>query len=618
MLTAAVFAASAVLSRLADAPRPIWPGFGVNTQFSATAKGELDLVAKGGFQYTRTVVSWDETERQAGSYDFSRYDSLLKELKARRIRPIFCLSGGNIAFQVGAPTMPDARAAFARWAGEAANHFKGEEVVWELWDAPNTDRSWKPSPSASDYSMLAVEAAKAMRLLDSGCRILAPGTASVDSQFLSSALSTELLGLVDGVSIHADRAGGPESIVADVRQVRDLIKQRAPDGRKELPIVCTGWGYSTARGKNSEGRQAMYVSRMWLLNSALGVPVTIYDSWQDNGANPDEPGDRLGLVRENLDLKPSYIAAKEVLERFRGCTNFRWLPQKDPLDWVIVGAGNNRLVQARWYQKEAGVKYTELSLRDKKFKTLYATLMGGDEPVVLPSVQAPPKTVLSKPMATSLAGMEFAFAPPLDEDGWCVLVEKSAATSAKLEFKYQRPSGANVTCYAKIESARTVEPLALSEPKVSISVGMNGTVGGSFTAAKAEISAGDWSFAKEGRLSGELVASQGGLLLTYDGAGKALVSAKGRQRIPDGAKAMVVWVRPDGTGNRLKSEYRNEKGETVSVELFSMEGATDRSGWRVVKIPLNGNATEWVALLTVEAERERGGAIEIGPAAYMF
>ena len=619
MVTAVVLAASAVAPFLIEAPRPIWAGFGVNVGVASPQRGEMDLLQKGGFQYVRATVPWDQTEKQPGVYDFARFDMLLRELKSKRIRPIFCLTGGNDAFQVGAPTMPEAKAAFTRWAAEAANHFKGEEIIWELWDEPNSDRSWKPTTSATDYASLALEAAKAMRFMDSGCRIIAPGTVAVDHQYLGSALNQELLSVIDGVSIHPNRSGGPESIVEDVQQVRDLIQRRAPEGRKNLPVLCTGWGYSTARGKNSEGRQAMYVTRMWLLNSALGVPVTIYDSWQDTGPDPDNPKDRLGLVRENLDLKPSFIAAKEVLAKFRGCSSFRWVPQKDPLDWVILGAGNGKLIQARWYQKEAGLKYSDMSLKQKKNKALYASLMGASTVAVASSRKVVIPTPTAKPVApVALTGLEFAFAPPLDDDGWCVLVEKSAPTPAKLEFRYLRSTGSSVICYARVESARSVEPLAISEPKTSISVGMNGQVGSTYRVEATNLSKSDWAFKSEGAASGEVSEGQRGLVLSYAGAGRAMIVPNSRQPIPEGAKALVVWVRPDGIGNRLTSEVRNLTGETISIELGKTENVADRSGWRVVKIPLNGTSSEWVTFLSVEAESGRGGAIEIGPAAYMF
>lgn len=616
MLSAAVVAASAAVMVFADAPRPVWPGTGVNIQFTSAPKGELELLTKGGFKYTRSLVAWQDTEPAPGKYDFSKFEGLLRDLKSKGVRPIFCLSGSNSAYQLGAPTMPEARAAFARWAGQAAMQFKGEEIVWEIWNEPNTEQSWKPSPSPAEYTALAVETAKAMRTSDTTCRIIAPAGAGVDAQFLNSSLTEELLGLIDGVSIHPNRTGGPESLANEIQPIRDMIKSRAPAGRKELPILCTSWGYSTARGKNTEGRQAMYATRMWLLNSALGIQVTVYDSWQDNGPDPDNPAHRLGLVRENLDLKPSFIAVKEVQEKFRGCTKFRWLPQKDPLDWVIVGAGNGKLVQARWYQKEAGVKFSTLSTKEKHFKTLYAILTDGQavavpRPVV--TLAAP-----SQPVTKSLDGMEFAFAPPIDEDGWCVLIQKATSETAKLEFKYLRSSGASVTCYAKIDGARIVEPLATSETSPTISVGVNGVVGATFKLQPVRFETDQWTIQKEGKLTGELLAGRTGILVNYEGSGKAMVTPLARSAIPEGAKALVVWVRPDGLNNRLLSEFRDSTGEVVSVDLGSMEGPTDRNGWRVVKIPLGGKATEWVSLLGVESERERSGSIEIGPAAYMF
>lgn len=343
--------------------------------------------------------------------------------------------------------------------------------------------------------------------------------------------------------------------------------------------------------------------------------MTVFDSWQDNGTNPDSPADRLGLVRENFDLKPSFIAAKEVQEKFQGCTKFRLLPQKDPLDWVIVGAGNGKLVQARWYQKEAGVKFSVLSLKEKRFKSLYASLMSEAETTPVKKVVAPivnpPKTI-----ARSMDGIDVAFAPPLDDDGWCVLVQKSTPGAAKLEFKYQRSSGANVTCYAKIEGNRAVEPLATSDESPTFSVGMNGVTSGTFRVQKTKVDADRWKVTGDERVKTELSTTQFGALVSHDGPGNIRVTPSSKMAIPEGAKSLVVWVRLDGSAKRLKSEFKDTSGQVSSADLGSMEGAADRNGWRVIKIPLGSNASEWTSLLVVEAER--GGSIEIGPAAYMF
>jgi hypothetical protein len=610
MLTAAVFAASAVVTSLSGAPRPLWPGFGVRVNFETPSKPELDLLAKGRIQYVRSELAWDLIEKQDGVYDFSSVDGLLAKLKTKAIRPIFHLSAQKKFLAVAAKPSSDAGAAYIRWAGEVANHFKGEEVIFEIDAQPGAIAA-----SATDSNLLA-ESAKAMRFMDAQTRLVVSGVVGADTAFWSRTLTEEVIALVDGVAYSPARTGGPENTVSEVTQIKEFIRRRAPEGRKSLPVICDAWGCSTAKGLNTEGRQAMYVSRLWLLNSALGVPITIYDSWQDNGPNAERPSDRLGLVRENLDIKPAFIAAKEAQEKFKGCTSFTRLRQSDPLSWVIVGAGNGRMVQAKWHQREAGITFKQMPLKDKWHKDLYARLnsSGGEER----TVGAAPNALAPKLVTPALEGFDFAFAPPLDDDGWCVVIDKATPNPAKLEFKYVRSSGVSVTCYAKVSNPRSVEALAMSEPKATISIGTTGAVAGSFRVESVSIEPEKWELKKEGNLTGELTLGQRGLLLNYGGAGKAAISPLQQLAIPEGAKALVVWIKQDGSGNKFRSEYRDAAGEVVSVELGAFEGAPDRDGWRAIKIPLNGNAAEWVSLLLVEAEKERGGAIEIGPAAYMF
>ena len=51
---------------------------------------------------------------------------------------MFILDYGNRLYDHGqAPRSDSARAAFARFAAAAARHFRGQGVIWEIWNEPN-------------------------------------------------------------------------------------------------------------------------------------------------------------------------------------------------------------------------------------------------------------------------------------------------------------------------------------------------------------------------------------------------------------------------------------------------------------------------------------------------
>lgn len=628
---ASIAMAGALWLQAASAPKPIWPGYGVNIHFTAPALGEMELLGKAGFQYVRMDFVWSATETAPGVYDFSAYDGLLAQCKARGIRPLFILDYGNDLYQAGSPSTPAARDAFAKWAKSAVEHFRGQEILWEIWNEPNLGQFWKPEPSARDYTALAVATAKGMREADPDCRIIAPGVSGVDMKFLSDALTPELLGLIDGVSLHPYREGGPESVWEDIGQVRGLIREVAPEGRKDLPIICSEWGYSTAKGAVSEGRQAMYLSRMWLINRAAGVPVSIFYDWKDDGPNPEDREHRFGVVRENFDLKPAFIAAKELIAKFNGCTSFRRVPQGDPLRWVIVGAGNGKLVQAKWYQKDAGISFSNLPLSVKANKSLYASLTSG----AAKATELPP---------VSFSALNIAFAPPIDDGGWCAVVDKMVAQPVKMEFRYRRSSnGANVTCYSTVEKSRFLEALATSDDSTTLTAGMAGKTDRPRKVEVVKFDPAGWSSVtyveNVASKAVEVTTAEKGFTFGYQfgkGWQYACLAPVGSVAIPTGATKLNVWIKPDGSGNALRARFRDESGQTFQVDLGVLDSATDRAGWRLVSISLSGEKAnfwggdgsgkpkgklEWEALLLVDSinrENPRSGNIEVGPAAYEY
>ncbi|HEX8897516.1 MAG TPA: hypothetical protein VF751_02365, partial [Chthoniobacterales bacterium] len=135
---------------------------GVNVHFIDPRPGEIKMIADAGFGWVRTDFKWELTERERGTYDFSSYDRLLKQLAQFKIRALFILDYGNPLYSdQKSVRSPEARAAFTRWAVAAAKHFAGRGVIWELFNEPNNAIFWPPAPDAAEYSALAREVGSA-------------------------------------------------------------------------------------------------------------------------------------------------------------------------------------------------------------------------------------------------------------------------------------------------------------------------------------------------------------------------------------------------------------------------------------------------------------------------
>ncbi len=285
-------------------PRPGVPeSLGVNIHFTTPAPGEMKQLAAEGFKWIRMDFSWQGTEQVKGKYDFSAYRTLMRALRKYSIRPIFILDYGNNLYQNGAPTTPTAIAAFSRWASSAVAAFRGEGVLWEMWNEPNGG-FWPPQANVQQYANLALAASKAIRHTSPHEWLIGPGMSGMDFNFLRVCCERGLLKYWDAVSFHPYRLSPPETAERDFARVRALIAEYAPKGR-HIPILSSEWGYSVAYSGLNIRRQARFAARELLSNMAAGLRLSIWYDWHDDGTDPNNAEHNFGTVTN--DFSPRLI-----------------------------------------------------------------------------------------------------------------------------------------------------------------------------------------------------------------------------------------------------------------------------------------------------------------------
>ena len=341
-------------------------GVGVNIHFTGGHERDLDLIAAAGFRFVRMDFSWSGTERSAGEYHWEAYDELTDNLEKRGLRALYILDYSNALYEdklvsrdpisgrevtgIAAPRKPDSVAAFARWAGAAAAHYRGRGILWEIWNEPNIG-FWKPEPNVADYTALALATCRAIRKADPQALILAPASSGFPWAFFESLFQSGLLQHLDAVSVHPYRgySQGPETAAEDYRRLRALIEREAPPDKQTLPIISGEWGYATHSKGVSLETQAAFVARQQLANLYHGVPLSIWYDWKNDGTDGEYHEHNFGTVTHDLQPKPSYRAVQTLTQQFRGCRIARRLTTDDPAAWVLLGVdadGNQKL--AAW------------------------------------------------------------------------------------------------------------------------------------------------------------------------------------------------------------------------------------------------------------------------------
>lgn len=318
-------------------------GLGVNIHFTGAPARDLDMIQAAGFKFVRMDFIWEVVEKQKGIYDFRPYDELTDALANRGIRALYILDYSNRLYETEQSVRTEeGRQAFARFAAAAARRHRGRGVLWELWNEPNIS-FWKPQPSADDYMALAKVVFPAVRRADPEAICVAPATSGIPMDFLESCFRQGLLKLVDAITVHPYRNKPPETAAADIAALRALMARYD----RVLPVLSGEWGYSSVWKGFDAHRQGQYLPRQFLTNLSLGIPLSIWYDWHDDGPDPRESEHHFGTVTLEYTPKPAYRAMKRLVHWLRGMRFVKRL-KSAPEDYLFLFADDNRRVVAAW------------------------------------------------------------------------------------------------------------------------------------------------------------------------------------------------------------------------------------------------------------------------------
>jgi polysaccharide biosynthesis protein PslG len=300
-------------------------------------RGRLDLVSALGATVVRIDLNWPWVEPNASSYDWSLYDQYVAELAKRRLRPLFILNRPNSPYGkrydalidgkpergIGPPLAAQDIAAFGRFAAAAAERYRHLDPIWEIWNEPDQDGSWPPTPSPTDYVALARETCLAVKQRVPDAVVVGPAAAQMPTVWrpkkpLFDALlaDTKLLACLDAISLHTHRfRQKPETVSRDYAVLREAYLSRWPDALPQKPIIDTEWGDSVYASGLTEDTQARWVARMYLVNLMEQVRLTNWYCLVDVGGDDAEMEHRFGLVRADGTRRPAYQAYKVLAQQ---------------------------------------------------------------------------------------------------------------------------------------------------------------------------------------------------------------------------------------------------------------------------------------------------------------
>ena len=339
-----------------------------------------------GVKWSREEMSWANLEpNQKGSYNWSAFDPWINELVNRGISVVGTIQT-TPSWASGVPksgpdwywNVPRNPQDFVDFAGAAAAHYAGKIDVWEIWNEPDVDITFKcdgcnrpviyAQMLAGSYAAIQKAIPKATVLIG-GLSIHDTnngGMAFLDAVVAASGgkLNFDVLSIHPYMPDRPPESTDPKTVVQNFQYRLDMSYKWLQDhGASNKEIWITEHGYSTCNPCGtlgvSEEEQSRRLVRLHVI--AMASPnVTQFDYFQLKDKFNSPPGDLWGnmaIMRNDLSYKPALIAYRVMTRNLEGATflnqgplmravSNRWQPQWDRYHYRFSKGGS--IVQVLW------------------------------------------------------------------------------------------------------------------------------------------------------------------------------------------------------------------------------------------------------------------------------
>ncbi len=332
-------------------------GWGVQLKLHSNSSKNFKKIKGLGLKWVRHGFHWESIEKEKGIYDFNVYDRIVEDAHDKGLKMVGCIAFSNKKVYGTHAKDEPGRSAYARFAAALAARYKDYDIVWEIWNEPNTMTFWgkhggkgNSESYAEEYINLVKSTVPAMKSANPDCIILGGSVSNMWTEsykwmnfiFQKGVLKTG----IDVWSVHPYGVKSPEDYIAAYDSTRKMMINA---GGPVLPLMNTerGFplgkleGYAGGDERLSHEYQAWHIVRQYLIDQYLDAKGTIWYEWI---GKDKEVG--FSLYREGK-LLPIYIATKVLIEQLNGYSFEKRIDTNNPLDFVLQyknSSGNLKLV----------------------------------------------------------------------------------------------------------------------------------------------------------------------------------------------------------------------------------------------------------------------------------
>jgi hypothetical protein len=313
---------------------------------------QLDDMKSLGITWIRVDISWDEIQPSGPqAYSWANTDAIIQAANARKISvlpvlaytPQWARSPGCGGAEKCAPANPQD---FARFASQAVTRYSPQGVhAWEVWNEPNIEKFWQPTPNAASYTKLLLASYASIKRADPTAVVVSGGLSPAEDAgpniaprtYLNAMYKAGAKGAFDVFGMHPYSYPAPAStqyswsawsqMFENSPSVRSIMDANGDTAKAiwvtEYGAPTNGPGFGASITTYRVNQDAGHVDedlQSYILQSAVTSLVQrdwsgvfFWYSYQDLGTDPDDNENFFGIIRADGTLKKSYSVLKQIL-----------------------------------------------------------------------------------------------------------------------------------------------------------------------------------------------------------------------------------------------------------------------------------------------------------------
>lgn len=276
--------------------------FGASTHFGQSWNPDLmSVMHLVGYGQFRDEIDWAGVEKFPGQYKMpAKADTYMTRAAQEGLNPLFIADYRNPLYDNGkTPSTREGFAAFAKYASAVADAYPNltDVEVYNEFNAGFNDGACGRTPQC--YLPMLRATYEQVKKDNPDATIAGPATAGMSTSWIEQLIDLGGLKYLDAVTTHPYRyPGPPESLAADLNDLRSYIRDHNDGKDKPIWLTELGWPTHTGASGVTESAQADYLIRAEVLSLANGVNRFYWYDLLNDGTDPTYNENNFGLLRQ--------------------------------------------------------------------------------------------------------------------------------------------------------------------------------------------------------------------------------------------------------------------------------------------------------------------------------